>query len=237
LIRGVSPVTQPEDIRDRLGAEIVRLAQMDKAHTVQLSDGRSAIKRVVLIKDRHSKAPLGFGFVELASPELATGLLAHLISREAQPVGFVIDGRPIACSFANTSAFTAAGENGHLMPWVVGGSPDGGLGGVEGWVKYWDNHAGASELIVRPDHAGVRVDPLLLSYIECIKIPVTADASAGGAAEGKKSGASSSAAGGLTGGMKMQPLKIGLGGGGKKRQGELLVPLSLGIKSESSAGE
>jgi hypothetical protein len=220
LIRGLDGSTQPEAIRDRLGAEIVRLAAMDKVHPATISDGRAGIKRIVLIRDKHNKNLAGFGFVELATTELASSLLAHLLSRDAQPVGFVIDGRPIASSFANTKAFVSAGEEGGSIAWTIGGGVEGGLGGEEGWVRYWDTAYGASELVVHPGFRGVLPDPMLFGYIECIKASVEV-----AAGEKKKDVVKE----GLLGG-KMVPVKIGLGT--KKETG--MVPLAIGNKVENT---
>ncbi len=195
---------------------------MDKAHAATIMDGRAGIKRIVLIRDKHTKNLTGFGFVELATTELASGLLAHLLSRDAQPVGFVIDGRPIACSFANVKAFVSAGEEGGSVAWTIGGGVEGGLGGEEGWVRYWDTSQGASELVVHPGFRGVLPDPMLFGYIECIKASVEAPTG-----ERKKEVNKE----GLISG-KMVPVKIGLG---KKREGGM-VPLAVGTKVDS-AGE
>ncbi len=246
LLRGLDMTTEAETVRDRVGEEISRLAARDAANPVTITDGRGAVQRVVLIRDRHNKLARGYGFVELATPEMASALLAHLLSREAQPTGFVVDGQPVAASFAKSGAFEPfaldAGEEGAAVldaeaaqaqaqsqalgtPWLIAGGGGGGIGGGVGWYRYADDRHGASELVVHPGHGGVLPDPALYAYMATIAAPTQPAAAPSGSDKKKDTG--------LLGG-KMQPVKIGLGG--KKKAENVLVSLSVADKDKGESG-
>jgi RNA-binding protein 5/10 len=224
FIRGLDSETSQEDLRDRLGAEIVRLAGASSvASKFPIMDGRPAIMRVVLIRHRNSKSSCGLAFVELASTELASALLAHLLSRIAQPVGFVVRSRPVACSFANPDAFVEAGEEGKppaQTSWLIHGTAAGGLGNTTNWVKHRDDWLGASEITVGGD-----LEENLKSYLQSLIVP-NEDAVA--RSRGKKEVTETAAPTLLDrsgGGIKLQPLKAGFTK--KKEREDVMVPLSV----------
>lgn len=203
-----------------VGEQIVRLSASSSA---PLQDGKSAIERVLLVRDRHSKSPAGLAFVELASAELAKALLSHLLSREAQPYGFVVDQLPIACSFAAPASFEALDVDDAGRAWAVRGRGDGGIGGEESrWYRYWDDYAGVSEFVVSADplHALEYLEYLRAAAIEASK-PATA------AGKGLASSTSGTDQGGLQKGSG-QAIKIGFSASLKKKdRDDVMVPLPL----------
>lgn len=238
LIRGFGPHTSQEELRDRLGAEIVRLvssASGSSSSDDTVADGRPAIERVVLLRQRSHKTSTGLAFVQVTSPDLAGALLAHLLSREAQPVGFVVNDRPAACSFARPDSFVATADEKEPenTSWLIRASPDGGIGNGQGWIQYRDERLGASE--VRFDLRASRMESSLKSYIASITPPDEADRKN----KNKKEGAGQSAfkpldrgASGITS-IKMQPLKVSTGSVGK-RKGDAMVALPIeGVVSTS----
>lgn len=242
LIRGLDPYTSQEEVRDRLGAEIVRLAgSHNPSQPFNVVDGRAAITRVIIIRHKGSKASCGFGFVELVSADLANALLAHLLSRVAQPVGVVINGRPVACSFANMETFelaTAGGQPLYSTAWLLHGAPEGGIGNTEGWVKYRDDYLGASEIRITPTGTNMVMDPPLLAFITSL----TTFAVNGNPQAANRPEAESAAPQPLdrsAGGFKMQPLKLGTGIAKKKERDDVMVALPVGegrsVKQETSS--
>ncbi|KAJ9094736.1 hypothetical protein QFC21_005894 [Naganishia friedmannii] len=245
LMRGLAPDSTHEEIRDRIGAEIVRLASSTAgehgAVSTTIADGRQAIERVILIRNKHTKLCAGFGFIELATPALATALLAHLLSRTAQPVGFVINGRPVACSFANMRAFAPVGPEGVGEAWCfpcpANGKPGGiGRDGAGGWYKYWDDTCGASLLDVDPDFGThghgehIAREPVLEKFLHALD--VAADPSQGigkdqpralGTGSGLGSGPGTPLAAGGIGAIKLLPLRAGA----KKKEVDAMVALPV----------
>jgi hypothetical protein len=62
LVRGLNSQTSQEEVRDRLSAEIVRLAEtMPSSDRGKVVDGRQAIKRVVIIRHRNTKTSIRIG--------------------------------------------------------------------------------------------------------------------------------------------------------------------------------
>jgi len=232
LVRGLNSQTSQEEVRDRLSAEIVRLAETMPSHgRGKVVDGRQAIKRVVIIRHRNTKTSIGLAFVEFVFTELAAALLAHLLSRVAQPVGVVVNGRPVACSFANPDAFVLAqDEEGHPLPstnWLVKGEPNGGIGNLDGWIRYRDDWHGASEVRTPPAGASMAVDPNLEPFLQSLIAPSEQDTSA----KGKQDTVDAAAPKLLdrsAGAIKMQPLKVSLGAGLKRKDKEdVMVPLPV----------
>lgn len=224
LVRGLDPQTSQEEVRDRLSAEIVRLAAtMPGDGRGSVTDGRQAIRRVVIIRYKNTKISTGLAFVELVSTDIAVALLAHLLSRVAQPVGVVVNGRPVACSFANSESFVLANhpESGNLpvqTTWLIRGETDGGIGNVEGWVKYREDYQGASEVRTPPPGASMAIDPNLELFLASLVIPTDDVVSR---TKGKKE--SGEAAGPKlldrsAGGFKMQPVKLSFGAANKKKE-------------------
>lgn len=243
-MRGLAPDSTQEEIRDRFGAEIVRLAST-MSPTIAVADGRAAIQRVILIRNKYNKHCLGFGFIQLASTHLASALLGHLISRTAQPVGFVINSRPVACSFANPNAFADVGPGGVTEPWCIpvhnrDRQLPGGIGGIVSaeeantvsWLKYWDDTCGASELPVALDiQYPLALDQPLQAFLESLA------SAAGESSQVKETSASNPGSGSGTplalgaGGIKMVPLKIG-----KKKEQDAMVPLTVAGAEKTSTG-
>lgn len=240
-MRGLAPDSTQEEIRDRFGAEIIRLA----APSYAITDGRYAIQRVVLIRNKYTKSCLGFGFIQLATPQLATALLSHLLSRTAQPVGFVINARPVACSFANLNAFADLGPGGISEPWcfpvrnldrvlggIAGPVPEGETDGTS-WVKYWDDTCGASDLAVSLESDALSREPALQAFLDGL---AASDASVAKETPSSAPGSGTGtplAPGALVGGIKMVPLKIG----GKKKEQDAMVALPVaGVEKPLSSG-
>lgn len=250
LLRGLGARTEPEDVCSSVGDQIVRLSATS---STPLQDGKAAIERVLLLRDRHSKLPAGLAFIELASAELATALLSYLLSREAQPYGFVVDQLPIACSFASPSSFeplldvnpdndasAAAAAAAAGRAWAVRGRSDGGIGGDDSrWYRYWDDvSAGVSEYVVSD------ADPLhALEYLEALKVAANeaAAASKSGSAPGKGLESSATAAAHAAGALqksKGQTIKIGFGGGAnlkRKDRSDDVVMVSLPVADKPAA--
>lgn len=240
-MRGLAPDSSQEEIRDRLGAEIVRLG----APLHAITDGRYAIQRVVLIRNKYTKSCLGFGFVQLATPQLATALLSHLLSRTAQPVGFVINARPVACSFANVNAFADIGPGGLSEPWcfpmrnrdrVLGGiggpAPEGETDGLS-WVKYWDDTCGASDLAVSPGSDATAVEPALQAFLDSLAASDPTVTKENPSSAPTSGAGTPLAPGALVGAIKMVPLKIG----GKKKEQDAMVALPVaGVEKPVSSG-
>ncbi|KAJ9115810.1 hypothetical protein QFC22_004951 [Naganishia vaughanmartiniae] len=245
LMRGLAPDSTHEEIRDRIGAEIVRLASSISGEhgwsSCTVTDGRHTIERVILIRNKHTKLCAGFGFIELATPALATTLLAHLLSRTAQPVGFVINGRPAACSFANMKAFAPVGPEGVGEAWCFpcpANAKPGGIGGdgAGAWCKYWDDTCGASVLDVSPDlggnQPGVEIvrDPAVEKFLHALD--AATDTSQGlakdrphtlGSGTGPVSGAGQPLAAGAMGAIKLLPVRAGA----KKKEVDAMVALPV----------
>lgn len=234
-MRGLAPDSAQEEIRDRFGAEIVRLASITSP-TTPITDGRAAIQRVILIRNKFNKNCLGFGFIQLASTHLATALLGHLISRTAQPVGFVINSRPVACSFANPNAFAEVGPNGTTEPWCIpvhnrDRQLPGGIGGTAAaeeadtvsWLKYWDDTCGASELPVALDtQSPLPLDPSLQAFLDGLAAAV-GECNTDKEVPASNPGSGSATPLTLSEGIKMVPLKIG-----KKKEQDAMVSLAVG---------
>ncbi|ORX36419.1 hypothetical protein BD324DRAFT_628787 [Kockovaella imperatae] len=139
LLRGLSHHSTPGEISFRVGEEIARLV----GRPGQGDEAQRAVVRLVSIVDRAARNSWGYCFVEFATVELATAMLAFLIAPESQPQGFQISEHAIAASFANPAAFipTPAGPLGSEL--VVRAARKGGIGFTtidqpDGtWVGYW----------------------------------------------------------------------------------------------------
>ena len=245
LIRGLDAQTSQEEVRDRLSAEIVRLAASSPSNgRGPVTDGRQAIRRVVIIRYKNTKISTGLAFVELVSTEVAAALLAHLLSRVAQPVGVVVNGKPVACSFANPEAFVLAQNPESAQPlfqtsWLIRGEPNGGIGNADDWFKYRDDYQGASEVRTPPPGASMAVDPNLEPYLNSLVVPTDDTVHR---VKGKKDSGESAGPKLLdrsATGFKMQPVKLGFGAKMKKKERDDVmvalpvagIPLSKGDTS------
>ncbi|ODN80821.1 hypothetical protein L202_02970 [Cryptococcus amylolentus CBS 6039] len=151
LVRGLTSSTTSSDVIYAVSKEIARMM----GRQGQESKAESTIVRTVMIVEKGLRSSWGFTFVELASSELAAALLPFLISPQHQPSGFVINGVPVAASFADPAAFAPmpAGPLGgeHL----IRASRHGGIGyetidKPDGtWVAYRLERAGPSEIVPR----------------------------------------------------------------------------------------
>ena len=85
-----------------------------------LTDAQVPAKSCKVIMDRETGRPRGFGFVELQSPDAATGAIAALN-------GFYVDGRPLRADYAEQrdQGRGGGGGRGH----GGGGGGGGGYGG------------------------------------------------------------------------------------------------------------
>ncbi|WVQ83535.1 hypothetical protein IAT38_005676 [Cryptococcus sp. DSM 104549] len=230
LLRGLDATTTTEEIVHRMGEEIARM--MGKGGREQLAE--STVVRAILIVDRAARSSWGYGFVELATAELASALLPFLLTPQHQPNGFLINTVPVAASFAK-DAFepTSAGPLGGefiLRPSRFGGIGNAALDNPSGqWCAYWHERAGAVELTppgapviggdgtveLTPDHrsflGGLAGVPPLRQ--EAAQAQVQAQAATQGAGMMP-----------INLGGAMQPIKIG--GKGKKKEEAVLVPIT-----------
>ncbi|KAK8861328.1 hypothetical protein IAR55_002147 [Kwoniella newhampshirensis] len=151
LLRGLDSGTTADEVSKRMSQEIARM--MGKIGREIAAE--STIVRTVLIVDRTARSSWGYGFIELATSELASALLPFLLSPQHQPNGFLINYAPIAASFANPAAFlpTTAGPLGGEF--LIRSSRNGGFGSdtidqPDGkWCAYWHVQGGAQEAVPR----------------------------------------------------------------------------------------
>ncbi|WWD16770.1 hypothetical protein CI109_101202 [Kwoniella shandongensis] len=151
LLRGLDSGTTANEVVSRMSQEIARM--MGKIGREIAAEG--TIVRVVLILDRAARSSWGYGFIELATAELASALLPFLLSPQHQPNGFLINYVPVAASFANPAAFvpTPAGPLGGEF--MIRPSRNGGFGSdtidqADGkWCTYWHGQGGPQEAVPR----------------------------------------------------------------------------------------
>ncbi|CAE6432359.1 unnamed protein product [Rhizoctonia solani] len=120
-------------------ATVGEIAEAVKESTGPKCDGLKGARKVMLIRDKQTKASLGFAFVEYISNTAASRLLAATMSPELHPSGFRIGSRAIAASFAHPSSFQPLDnrppdEYSLVCTQAVGGSET-------GWCSYWDQTA------------------------------------------------------------------------------------------------
>ncbi|ELU44516.1 G-patch domain-containing protein [Rhizoctonia solani AG-1 IA] len=120
-------------------ATVGEIAEAVRESTGPKCDGLKGARKVMLIRDKQTKASLGFAFVEYVSNTAASRLLAATMSAELHPSGFRIGSRAIAASFAHPSSFQPLDnrppdEYSLVCTQAVGGSET-------GWCSYWDQTA------------------------------------------------------------------------------------------------
>ncbi|QRV86137.1 G-patch domain protein [Ceratobasidium sp. AG-Ba] len=132
-------------------ATVIEISDAIKACAGPQGDGLKGARKVMLARDRLSKASLGFAFVEYVSNIAASRLLAATMSAELHPSGFRIGSRAIAASFAHPASFQPLedrppDEYSLICTPAVGGSDS-------GWCAYWDQSAfvEVQEFEVDPD--------------------------------------------------------------------------------------
>ncbi|WRT65424.1 uncharacterized protein IL334_002367 [Kwoniella shivajii] len=151
LLRGLDANTTASDVTTRISQEIARM--MGRVGRELAAE--STIVRVILIVDRNVRSSWGYGFVELATAELAAALVPFLLAPQHQPNGFIINYVPVAACFANPAAFipTSAGPLGGefvLRPSRNGGIASDTIDNPEGqWCAYWHQAGGAVETVTR----------------------------------------------------------------------------------------
>ena len=149
LLRGLNYYSTPAEIIARLGQEIARLV----GNTARPAQGEKTICRLVLMLDKNARTSWGYGFVELATHQLAAALLAFLISPQTQPEGFQIFDFAVAATFANAGAFVPVPSGPLGSELVVHASRHGGIGGdtidqADGsFVGYWHPDAIPQETV------------------------------------------------------------------------------------------
>jgi RNA-binding protein 5/10 len=236
LLRSLNFHTSPEEIIARLGEEIARMVGKQGRE----KEAEAAVCRVALIVDAQTKSRWGYAFVELITAEvsytlrgvafrahvqLASALLAFLISPETQPNGFVIHDYLVAAMFMRPEAFqpVAAGLLGGEN--LVQATRRGGIGSTtidkpDGkWVGYWHEQAGV--VIASPKNAppieedgSVKVPTGLRGYLGSLAGPPPGQQAGAGTAQGSTTSAPVSIS--MT---AMQPIKIGVGAAGGKKRG------------------
>ncbi|KAG8695919.1 hypothetical protein FRC09_008855 [Ceratobasidium sp. 395] len=132
-------------------ATVAEISEAVKQSAGPKGDGLKGARKVMLVRDRLSKASLGFAFVEYINNNAASRLLGATMSPELHPSGFRIGSRAIAASFAHSSSFQPLehrppDEYSLICTPAVGGTDS-------GWCSYWDQSAfvEAQEFQVDPE--------------------------------------------------------------------------------------
>ncbi|KAH7340485.1 hypothetical protein B0J17DRAFT_651532 [Rhizoctonia solani] len=120
-------------------ATVEEISEAIKESTGPKCDGLKGARKVMLVRDKQTKASLGFAFVEYINNTAASRLLAATMSAELHPSGFRIGSRAIAASFAHPASFQPLenrppDEHSLVCTPAVGGSDT-------GWCSYWDQTA------------------------------------------------------------------------------------------------
>lgn len=236
LLRGLDPGTYAGEVARRLGEEVSRMLGKGVQH------GESCVSRVVMIVDRSSGLSWGFAFVELVTSQLAAALMPFLFLPQHQPTGFLVNGVPIAASFANTNAFIPTPAEG--ASFIVRAAKDGGIGSAtidhpDGeFCTYWHQQAGAVETIPRgapPIPArgeAVDLSPEVAAYLGNLsgRTKPKSQATAGQSAEitGEVAAATSGSEP-----LTMQPIKIGGFGTAAKKKKKEEEPAMVTIMAKS----
>ncbi|KZV80735.1 hypothetical protein EXIGLDRAFT_845302 [Exidia glandulosa HHB12029] len=134
LFRGLDPISAPEAV----AAAVRQSAGLGK-------DAGQGMRRVLLIKDKMTKASWGFAFVEFVDVQSASAVLANSMSQQLHPEGFKISDRPVAASFAHPYSWQKVPDNVIKDEACVESTV--ALGGVDGeWARYWDDSSTLSIL-------------------------------------------------------------------------------------------
>ncbi|KAF8758508.1 WD40 repeats protein [Rhizoctonia solani] len=121
-------------------ATVGEIAEAVRESTGPKCDGLKGARKVMLIRDKQTKASLGFAFVEYVSNTVSRfSTPGATMSAELHPSGFRIGSRAIAASFAHPSSFQPLDnrppdEYSLVCTQAVGGSET-------GWCSYWDQTA------------------------------------------------------------------------------------------------
>lgn len=125
LLRGLDPLSGPQAIHQAMLTSCGPGKQ-----------GAKGMKRIILIKDKVTMASFGFAFVEFVDVESASAVLAATMSPQLHPNGFRISDKPVAASFAHPYSFQPVTDFLKRDEACLAGSQN--LGGVDNWVRYWD---------------------------------------------------------------------------------------------------
>jgi len=123
LMRQLDPLATEHDIITALGSIPSRVGD-----DIRL---RSAVKRVLVVKDRASRSSWGFAFVQLQDVKLATELLGQVMNPRVFPQGFKIRGAIGTVSFSHENSFVPIYAK---SDWSFRGE-----GGQQ--LAYWDDKA------------------------------------------------------------------------------------------------
>lgn len=123
LLRQLDPLATEHDIITALGSIPSRVGD-----DIRL---RSALKRVLLVKDRASRSSWGFAFVQLQDVKLATELLGQVMNPRIFPQGFRVRGTVATVSFSHENSFVPIYAK---SDWSFRGE-----GGQQ--LAYWDDKA------------------------------------------------------------------------------------------------
>lgn len=235
LLRGLDPGTYAGEVARRLGEEISRMLGKGPQH------GESCVSRVVMVVDRLSGLSWGFAFAEIVTTELAAALMPFLFMPQHQPNGFLVNGVPIAASFASPNAFIPTPAEG--AKFLLRAAGNGGIGSAtisspDGeFCTYWHQQAGAVETVPRgapPIPFGglpVELSSDVIAYLGNLS-------GKGKKHKGEESAAQSKEAAGETddppadsGSLSMQPIKIGGMGPAKKKKKEEPAMVTIMAKS------
>ncbi|OXG70952.1 hypothetical protein C349_07117 [Cryptococcus neoformans var. grubii Br795] len=228
LLRGLDSMTTPGEVIRRIGQEIARMVGKQGRE----SEAESSIVRVVLIADKSARSSWGYGFVELATSELASALLPFLLSPQHQPTGFLIHDVPVAASFSNPSSFVPVSAGPLGGEFIIRPSRFGGFGSEtidkpEGqWCAYWHEKGGAMESIPRgapgiSEDGNIELTPAHRAFLGNLAgVPQSQAASSQGFHSVQATGMTPVSVEGV-----MQPIKIGISKG-KKKEEAAIIPIT-----------
>ncbi|WVR04075.1 hypothetical protein IAU60_001074 [Kwoniella sp. DSM 27419] len=227
LLRGLDSGTSGEEVITRMSQEVARML----GKSGREAEAENTIVRMVLVIDRDAHSSWGYGFVELATAELASAMLPFLLSPQHQPNGFLINHVPVAASFADPSAFIASSAGPLSGELVVRPTRSGGIGSelldqpAGQWCTYWHQLAGLTEVVSRGaprinENGDIELTPDHRAFLGTLAgVPVQGRASTQSAGITQPM-APINIAGGL------QPIKIGTGSKGRKKEEIAMIPIS-----------
>lgn len=228
LLRGLDSMTTTDEVIRRIGQEIARMVGKQGRE----SEAESSIVRVVLIVDKSARSSWGYGFVELATSELASALLPFLLSPQHQPTGFLIHDVPVAASFSNPSSFVPVSAGPLGGEFIIRSSRLGGFGSEtidkpEGqWCAYWHEKGGAMESVPRgapaiSEDGNVELTPAHRAFLGSLAgVPQSQVTSSQGSHSVQTTGMTPVSVEGV-----MQPIKIGMGKA-KKKEEAAIIPIT-----------
>ncbi|KAK4047161.1 hypothetical protein OIV83_005613 [Microbotryomycetes sp. JL201] len=136
LLRNLDPLTTEAEI-------VTALCSLGDPVGSQIRTG--GIKKVILIRDRASRASWGYAFVQFSDVKLASGVLGSAFNSKIYPEGFRISNAVVAFSFSHENSFTPVYAK---SEWSFQGEG-------KQQLAYWDDRGYAS-IYVPPAAAAAR---------------------------------------------------------------------------------